>query len=110
MALPALSEIRVLKIAVEVGLVVGRMAATTPTGTPIFDQLLVRQFAQHAYGLHAAQPARQDVAVQQVLGDLVLGVAVAGLFHRQLGQLSRVGPAAAAIRSTMASTCSWEYF
>ena len=35
MALPALSEISVLYMAVEVGLVVGRMAATTPTGTPI---------------------------------------------------------------------------
>ncbi len=35
MALPALSETSVLEMAVEVGLVVGRMAATTPTGTPI---------------------------------------------------------------------------
>src|SRR5215831_19866598 len=34
MALPAFSEINVLYIAVEVGLVVGRIAATTPIGTP----------------------------------------------------------------------------
>src|SRR6516162_481682 len=33
--LPALSETNVLDIAVEVGFVVGRIAATTPTGTPI---------------------------------------------------------------------------
>src|SRR5450759_4086708 len=35
MALPALRETKVFDMAVEVGLVVGRMAATTPIGTPI---------------------------------------------------------------------------
>src|SRR6266566_6995625 len=33
-ALPAFSDTRLLYMAVEVGLVVGRIAATTPTGTP----------------------------------------------------------------------------
>jgi hypothetical protein len=35
MALRALSAIRILKMAVEVGFVVGKIAATTPTGSAI---------------------------------------------------------------------------
>ena len=56
-----------------------------------FDHLFFGQLAQDADGFHAAHAARKPVAGQQVLDVLVFGVAVAGLFDGQLGQMPGIG-------------------
>ncbi len=78
-------------MAVEVGLVVGRMAATTPMGTAEFDDLFVGQLAQKADGFHAAHAAGQEVGREQIFDVLVFGVAVARLFDGELGEMAGVG-------------------
>ena len=70
---------------------VGRIAATTPTGTPISTIRSSGNLAQNADGLHAAHAARQPVAAEQILDVLVFGVAVAGLFDREVGEALGVG-------------------
>ena len=94
----------------EVGLVVGRIAATTPTGTPISTILSSGSSRRTPTVFMPRMRRGSQSAAQQILDVLVFGVAVAGLFHRQIGQPLGIGArAAAAMRSTIASTCSWEY-
>ena len=56
---------------------------------PDLSDLLVRQLAQNADRFHPAHTAGQQVGAEQILGQLVRGVAVAGLLDGQLRQALR---------------------
>ena len=86
MALPALSEISDLVDGRGGGIGGGQDGRHHAHRHADFDDFLFGNFAQDADGFHAAHAARKPVAVQQVLDVLVFGVAVAGLFHGQVGQ------------------------
>ena len=60
-------------------------------GNADLHHLFFRQLAQNADGFHAAHAPRQPVGAQQILDVLVLGVAVAGLFDRHVGEALGIG-------------------
>ncbi len=55
------------------------------------DDSLFRQLADDADGLHSAHTAGQQVGAQEVLGQLVLGVAIACFLDGERGQPLHVG-------------------
>ncbi len=71
----------------------GQNGGDDADGNGIFDDAFFGDFAQHADGAHAAHPARQQVGVQQVFGDLIFDVAVAGFFDGHGGEGFGVGAA-----------------
>ena len=87
-------------MAVEVGLVVGKMAATTPTGTPISTTLSSGNSRKTPTVLMPAHAPRKPIRRQQVLDVLVLGVAVARLLDGHFGQPPGVGARGGGHRST----------
>ena len=58
-----------------------------------FHHLLLRQLAENADRLHAADSAGEEIGVQQVFGDLVLDVAVLGFFDGHFRQHLGIRPA-----------------
>ena len=60
-------------------------------GNAHLHHFFFRQLAQYADRLHAPHAPRQPVRAQDVLDVLILGVAVAGLFHRHLGETPGIG-------------------
>ena len=96
-------------MAVDVGLVEGTIAATTPNGSAISMTLRSSMRRDDADGLHRPDEAVDLLASEQVLLDLVGDDAVAGfLVTARRASGSGLGVTAAPIASTMASICSWE--
>ena len=81
MPLRVFREIRVLKMAVEVGLVVGMTAAMTPIGSAIFLNAVGRVFLDDAAGLGILVGVVNIFSGIVVLDDLILHYAHAGFGH-----------------------------
>ena len=86
MPLRVFRAIRVLKMAVEVGLVVGITAAITPMGSAILRDAKGLVLLDYAAGLGILIGVVNVFGGVVVLDDLVLHHAHAGLLHGQLGQ------------------------
>ena len=70
---------------------VGRIAATTPTGTPI-STILSSGISRRMPTVFMPRMRRGSQSrAEQILDVLVFGVAVAGLFDREIGQALGVG-------------------
>ena len=96
-----LIEIRILKIAVEVGLVEGMMAATTPRGEAISTTFPVSRTTPTVRNLFEVIV---DVDGRKEILDVLVGrVAVACFFVRELCQAERLRLRGAAIASQIAS-------
>ena len=72
-------------MAVEVGLVEGITAATTPTGAAI-SMVPFAVFADYADGADVANGARDVNRSEAILGEFVGDVAVAGFFDGEAGE------------------------
>src|SRR5579862_6716659 len=95
-------------MAVEVGLVVGRMAATTPTGTPIstiFSSGISRRMPM-VFMPRMRRGSQSQHRIFLMYLSLALPYPVSSTASS--ASLRALARAAAAIRSTTASTCSWE--
>ncbi len=96
-------------MAVDVGLVEGTIAATTPNGSAISMILRSSRRFEHADGLHRTDEAIDAIGGKQILLNLVGDDAVSGLLDRQPRErLGSAGATAAAIASTIASIRSCE--
>ena len=106
-ALRVLAATIALNSAVEVGLVIGSSASTTPIGSATYWMPRSGSSSITPTERLSLQVVEEELGGDVVLDHLVLEHAEAGLLHRQLGELDGASSPATTIAQTIRSTASW---